>query len=81
MCEVCREKRTKGKTFDIVGAFGVLERYLKQDGWAEKVACLLLGSDVFDAMRISDKIKEALTLEKVVPVDFVEYLETRAKSH
>ncbi len=81
MCEVCSEKRTKGKRFDIVGAFGALERYLRQDGWAEKVVCLLLGSDVFDAMRISDKIKEALTLEKVVPADFVEYLETRAKSH
>lgn len=40
-----------------------------------------LGIDVFDAMGISDKIKEALTLEKVAPADFVEYLETRAESH
>lgn len=40
-----------------------------------------LGIDVFDVMGISDKIKEALTLEKVAPADFVEYLETRAESH
>lgn len=38
-------------------------------------------SDVFDAMRISDKIKRAPTLEKVAPVDFVEYPETQGMSH
>ncbi len=40
-----------------------------------------LESDGFDAMRISDKIKETLTLENVVPVGLVEYLETRVTSH
>ena len=38
-------------------------------------------SDVFAAMRISDKIKGAPTLEKVAPADLVEYLETQGRSH
>ncbi len=32
---------------------------------------------IFDEMEISDKIRKALNLEKVVPADFVEYLQVR----
>ena len=35
---------------------------------------------VSDEMKISDKIRKALKLEKGVPADFVEYLQARANS-
>ena len=39
-----------------------------------------LDAHVSDEMKINDKIRKALKLEKVVPADFVEYLQARANS-
>ena len=39
-----------------------------------------LDPHVSDEMKINDKIRKALKLEKVVPADFVEYLQARANS-
>ena len=79
-CIACGGKRTKGEIIRIVrGADGSLkiDELRRMHG---RGCYVCPNSDSFDGKKISDKIRRALKLEKVVQADFVEYLRTRAKS-